>query len=165
MQEAPSAEIKLSGLPPSLWGAYYQRRGGVRKCLTEKASEWKYGAIIEARSTFRRKPFNGRLQVEVRFRAKSRGRWDIDNRFKVLLDAMTEAGVWTDDSKIDSLLGIVEIDGKIRSPETVLMVREVEVGPEIGERRKKLGKSNDGKLYGRKIQDQGPSADAGSRTV
>lgn len=121
--EAPVAEIVLTGLPPSLWTAYHQRRGGPGKCLTPKASAWKNGAIIEARCAYRRKPLQGRLSVTVYFRVKSRGRWDIDNRYKLLLDALTEAGVWADDSRIDSLMGVVEIDGRRKSPETVVLVR------------------------------------------
>jgi len=97
--EAPVAEIVLTGLPPSLWTAYHQRRGG-------------HGH-----------PLNGRLGVEVTFKVRSRGRWDIDNRYKLLLDALTEAGVWADDSRIDSLMGVVEIDGRRKSPETVVLVR------------------------------------------
>ena len=119
LSEAPIV-LTLSGLPPSLWGAYYQRRGGPGKCLTPKANAWKNGAIIADRQ--------GRLTVTVYFRVKSRGRWDIDNRYKLLLDALTEAGVWADDSRIDDLRGIVEVDGR-KKPETVVKVweRSVEV--------------------------------------
>lgn len=74
---------------------------------------------------YRGKPLAGRLGVIVRFRVKSRGRWDIDNRYKLLLDALTEAGVWADDSKIDDLRGVVEIDGRRKSPETIITIWEV----------------------------------------
>ncbi len=123
--DAPVAEIVLTGLPPSLWTAYHQRRGGHGKCLTSKAAEWKRGAVYEARGAYHGHPLNGRLDVEVTFKVRSRGRWDIDNRYKLLLDALTEAGVWADDSRIDSLMGVVEIDGRRKSPETVVLVRVV----------------------------------------
>lgn len=122
--EKRAFEIILSGLPPSLWQAYYQRRGGRGKCLTEKASAWKCGAIYEARQAYKQKPLTGRLAVIVKFFVKSRGRWDIDNRYKLLLDAMTEAKVWDDDCKIDLLLGVVKVDGKRKKPETSLTVWE-----------------------------------------
>lgn len=119
-------EIVLTGLPPSLWGAYHQRRNGYGKCLTAKASSWKNRAVIEARRVYRGKPLNGRLGVIVRFKVKSRGRWDVDNRYKLLLDALTEAGIWADDSRIDDLRGVVEVDGRRKSPETVVTIWEVE---------------------------------------
>ena len=62
--------------------------------------------------------------MTVYFRVKSRGRWDIDNRYKLLLDALTEAGVWADDSRIDDLRGIVEVDVRRKKHETVVMIWE-----------------------------------------
>ena len=69
---------------------------------------------------------SSRLGVIVRFKVKSRGRWDVDNRYKLLLDALTEAGIWADDSRIDDLRGVVEVDGRRKSPETVVTIWEVE---------------------------------------
>lgn len=123
--ESKKTEIILSGLPPSLWRAYYVRNGGKGRCLTEAAKAWKTGAAIEAQRKIRGKPYNGRLVVEVRFLVKSRGTFDVDNRFKLLLDAMTEAGLWVNDSRIDDLRGIVEVDGSILKPQTYLTVREI----------------------------------------
>ena len=60
--------------------------------------------------------------------AHSRGRWDIDNRFKVLFDAMTEAGVWSDDSQVDRLESEVVIVPTKTASRTVVVVSEIEEG-------------------------------------
>lgn len=44
-----------------------------------------------------------RLAIDIEFRAPDRRKRDIDNAIKGLLDALTHAGVWTDDSQIDDL--------------------------------------------------------------
>lgn len=48
-------------------------------------------------------PTAARLRVTVDLYAPTRARIDIDNRLKALLDALTKAGVWGDDSLIDEL--------------------------------------------------------------
>ncbi len=45
----------------------------------------------------------GSLRVVVRLHFPTRRRCDIDNRMKALLDGLTHAGVWLDDSQIDQL--------------------------------------------------------------
>lgn len=117
--------ITLPGLPPSLWQAYIQRRGGNGKALTREATEWRRVAILAARLQHRGEPVQGRLSVVVRFRARDRGVWDIDNRYKLLLDALTTAKVWPDDNRIDCLLGIVELDPERKFPETLVEIRRM----------------------------------------
>lgn len=117
--------IAIPGLPPSLWQAYLQRRGGAGKALTRESKEWLRVAILAARLQHSGEPVRGRLSVVVRFRAKDRGVWDIDNRYKLLLDALTTAGVWPDDNRIDALLGIVELDPERKYPETLVEVRRM----------------------------------------
>lgn len=49
-------------------------------------------------------PLTERLAVALHFHAPTRGGYDLDNRPKALLDAMTHAGLWTDDGLIDCLM-------------------------------------------------------------
>jgi crossover junction endodeoxyribonuclease RusA len=46
-------------------------------------------------------PMTGRLAVVVELFPDSRRRMDVMNREKALSDALTHAGLWTDDSQID----------------------------------------------------------------
>lgn len=48
-------------------------------------------------------PPGARLKVEVTLHAPTRAALDLDNRMKGLLDALTDAQVWADDSLIDDL--------------------------------------------------------------
>jgi crossover junction endodeoxyribonuclease RusA len=47
--------------------------------------------------------FAGSVAVSVVMTPPDRRRRDLDNVFKALLDSMTSAGVWGDDSQIDAL--------------------------------------------------------------
>ena len=44
-----------------------------------------------------------RFGVNVLLVYNSRRRYDVDNRVKPILDAFTKAGVWIDDSQVDSI--------------------------------------------------------------
>jgi crossover junction endodeoxyribonuclease RusA len=46
---------------------------------------------------------HGRLAVSIEFRAPDRRKRDLDNLTKAVLDALTHAGIWADDSQIDDL--------------------------------------------------------------
>ena len=48
-------------------------------------------------------PLTGRLRVTITAHPPDRRRRDLDNILKCLLDSMTGAGVWEDDSQVDEL--------------------------------------------------------------
>lgn len=118
----PSATIILSGLPPTVNHAYRKRGKGFGLYMTREACKWKDGAIYEARACYRKRdPIDCKVAVLVVYRVKSRGRWDIDNRLKALLDALTGAGIWDDDRQIWHLTEQIEVTGK-GNPETHVFV-------------------------------------------
>ncbi len=48
-------------------------------------------------------PFLGRLRISIELRPPDRRKRDIDNSLKTLLDSLTFAQVWKDDSQVDEL--------------------------------------------------------------
>ena len=124
-QRKPKAEIVLDGLPPTVNHAYRKRKGA-GMYMTKDCKAWIDQAVWQTREQYRKqKPLEGRLAVLVFYRTKSRRRWDIDNRSKSLLDALTHAGVWVDDSQIDHLDIHREIDGEQAKPITKIWIWEV----------------------------------------
>lgn len=125
-KRAPAARLVLTGLPPTVNHAYRKRGNGHGMYMTKEAKAWKEGACVEAKNTYRKKsPLHGRLAVLVVYRVKSRGRWDVDNRTKALLDALTMAGIWEDDRQIEHLNVTIDVDGQHSDPETQVFVWEV----------------------------------------
>jgi Holliday junction resolvase RusA-like endonuclease len=115
-------EFHLDGLPPSLWQAYHVRRNGAR-ILTEQARNWKEVTAWTIRASLgrgRHKPLSGPVSVKITFSLPGRQRWDLDNHHKLLLDAITESGLWNDDSQV------VRLDSKLiraERPSTDVTVR------------------------------------------
>jgi crossover junction endodeoxyribonuclease RusA len=48
-------------------------------------------------------PFAGRLGVNIKLYPPCKRKRDVDNFLKAVLDLMTKAGVWQDDSQVDIL--------------------------------------------------------------
>lgn len=84
--------------PPSLNGIYANRSGGRLK--TSEYKKWREVAAWEIKAQ-RPKPFIGNITVSLEVGKPRRG--DIDNRIKPVLDALQEAGVIENDSKVDKI--------------------------------------------------------------
>lgn len=111
---APDVRLELP-FPPSVnrYWRHVGMGGGVRVLLSREGRRYKAAvkAVVWAtvKATVRARvgtgePLTGRLAVDVRLYPPDRLRRDIDNfGGKALLDALTEAGVWRDDSQLDEL--------------------------------------------------------------
>jgi len=118
--------IALPGVPPSMWQCYRIRPGGKGLYVTAEGRTWKRDAIFSLMEHALPRPLKGRIAVDVSFFVHGRGSWDIDNKFKMLFDAMTEAGVWTDDSHVDALTSQVILVPRKEETRTLVVVREIE---------------------------------------
>ena len=75
-------------------------------------------------------PIMGHCRLYVALHAPDRRRRDVDNYAKALLDSLTEAGMWADDSQIQDLRlvwGAVLPGGK-----AVVTIRQLPAAPEQG---------------------------------
>lgn len=91
--------------PPSV-NTYYRSisRGGHATAIIS-ASGRAFRGVVKSAVGFVHpdRRLTGRLSVTVELFPPDRRRRDIDNYIKALLDAITHAGVWEDDSQIDCI--------------------------------------------------------------
>lgn len=87
-------------LPPTWNHAYGQH--GTRRYMKAAGQEFKQ-QVAEIVAEAGHKTLEGRVALFAAIYPKDRRRQDLDNRSKLLCDALTSAGVWLDDSQIDSL--------------------------------------------------------------
>jgi len=88
--------------PPSV--NHYWRRVGNRTLISKKGRE--YRRAVNAHLTiygFKDHPLAGRISASFTAFPPDRRKRDLDNLLKALLDALEHAGVYRDDSQIDSL--------------------------------------------------------------
>ena len=91
--------------PPSVNGYWrsIQRGKYATQILSQRARE--YQALVKSIVGFRplATRHTGRLRVAIILHPPTRRKVDLDNFNKGLLDSLTKAGVWEDDSQIDDL--------------------------------------------------------------
>ena len=105
LRRAPDLRLELP-FPPSVnrYWRHVAAGGGVRVLLSSEGRRYKAAVGARLRAGASGEPLTGRLAVEVRLYPPDRLRRDIDNfGGKALLDALTAAGVWRDDSQVDEL--------------------------------------------------------------
>ncbi|MYZ44198.1 RusA family crossover junction endodeoxyribonuclease [Schauerella aestuarii] len=91
--------------PPSLNSYYRSPNVGSlsgRTLISKKGREYRRKVILASRIGAQRAP-EGRLEVHIQAFPPDRRRRDLDNMLKALLDGMTHASVFEDDSLIDVL--------------------------------------------------------------
>ena len=86
--------------PPSV--NHYYRRVGSRTLISKAGRAYRKLLVSSLRPHFPQ-PMTGRLQVTIHAHPPDRRRRDLDNLQKCLLDSLQHAGVYRDDSQIDSL--------------------------------------------------------------
>lgn len=107
--------------PPSVNGYWRSPNKGAsrgRTLVSERGRAFQAEAIAQVMEQLRRrpKPISADISVAVVFYPPTKARRDLDNFFKALFDAMTQAGVWLDDSQIkhiDAKWGPVIKGGKV----------------------------------------------------
>lgn len=87
--------------PPTL-NTYYRNVNGVMK-ISEKGRAYSKAVADQVLIQRGAKHLTGRLSVAILAYVPDKRRRDLDGMFKALLDSLTKAGVWGDDSQIDAL--------------------------------------------------------------
>jgi crossover junction endodeoxyribonuclease RusA len=88
-------------VPPS--NNVYYRRSGHHTHISVKGREYKK-TVCNIVSEFYPIKFGiNPLRVHINYWPATKRKMDLDNLFKGILDALTAAGVWDDDSQIDEL--------------------------------------------------------------
>lgn len=110
----------IPGLPPSWNNAYPNSPGGRGRYPSKQTKAWKAVAIAAIKEDLTyadtRLPFEGRCGLMVVLHVRSRGKWDLDNREKLVSDVMTESGVWKDDSQVDCIVIKSEVNADTMLP-------------------------------------------------
>jgi crossover junction endodeoxyribonuclease RusA len=96
-------EFEFVGLPPSVNGLYRVFRG--RTIVSKKCREYKRYIKGEIkRLELQNEQSTERLFVSIKLYAPNLRKYDVDNRVKVLMDALQASGLIVDDEQLDTLL-------------------------------------------------------------
>lgn len=87
--------------PPSVNSIW--RRVGAKTILSADGRVYRAALLAEAARQVGAPKLSGRLSVHIHAHPPDNRRRDLDNLPKAILDGMTHAGVWLDDSQIDDL--------------------------------------------------------------
>ena len=87
--------------PPTV-NTYYRSFNG-RTLISAKGREYAKAVADQVLIQRAGKLLEGRIEVRIEAWPPDKRKRDLDNLFKSLLDSLTKAGVWLDDSQIDRL--------------------------------------------------------------
>jgi crossover junction endodeoxyribonuclease RusA len=93
-------------MPPTVntyWRSLGTGKGRVRVIISEAGRKYRAAVATHVLLSGANRQLRERLEVAVVLHPPDRRVRDLDNYHKALLDALTGAGVWCDDSQIDRL--------------------------------------------------------------
>ena len=96
-------ELNLEGLPPTVNHLYRTGRSGFRYKTENGRKYQEQISSLLAEKWQSRAPYFGDIELRIEFTAKTRRKWDIDNRVKALQDCLNMAGIIEDDSQVQIL--------------------------------------------------------------
>jgi crossover junction endodeoxyribonuclease RusA len=123
--------------PPSMNGYWIPRAvpgRGVFMQRTKRATVFRREVVFAVRKRMGRvalAPYSTPVRVDIELRVPDRRRRDIDNHVKAIFDALTHAGVWTDDSLVDELT--VRRGRQLRHGMARVLIAALDVPPEAAE--------------------------------
>lgn len=92
----------LDGLSPTI--NHYYMRTGRAIFKNAKARAWQEAAEILLKTVWGKQPaYAGAVKLRIIFEAKTRRKWDMDNRIKPLQDCLEHAGVIVNDNQVEIL--------------------------------------------------------------
>lgn len=96
-------EVDLKGLPPTV-NHYYRTSSHGWRYKTSSGRKYQERTISTLEQNWQGRPaYTGDVELRIEFTAKSRRKWDIDNRVKALQDCLSLAGIIEDDSQVQIL--------------------------------------------------------------
>ncbi len=87
--------------PPTVNNYYSVARG--RKILSPKGRRYKKDATLIAKVQAAGEPLEGEIALTIRVYPPDKRKRDIDNLLKPILDVLTNAGIYEDDSQVSDL--------------------------------------------------------------
>lgn len=90
--------------PPSVNGYWraIKRGNGAQQIISERGRIFRSDVALAVKlSKHASTHFDGRVKVEITLHQNTARSYDVDNYAKGVCDALTHAGVWTDDAQVD----------------------------------------------------------------
>lgn len=117
------AEISIP-YPPSV-NHYTQRRRGGGVMLTDKAKQYKADVYTLVATKALQRESSARLAGEFVIHAPTRRKYDLDNRMKMILDALENAGLFENDEQFDEIT--IKRGGIVKGGRVDCVICEIEL--------------------------------------
>lgn len=100
--------------------------GRPRTIISAKGREYRKAAVAAVHRDYSGPTLLGRMHISLDLYPPTARRFDVDNHLKAPLDAVTQAGLWDDDSQVDRL-EVLRCPLDRANPRVVLTLTEAEV--------------------------------------